>query len=119
MNAVAFSALAEPNRLRIVELLRQGPTPVGEIAERLVLKQPLVSSHLKVLSRAGLVSARPVAQKRLYELEAAPFGEIAAWTATFDALWTERLDRFETQLDGLRTSRAEPRTPTTTERGTG
>lgn len=101
MNA-AFAALAEPNRLRIVELLREGPTPVGEIAARLVLKQPLVSSHLKVLSRAGLVSARPVAQQRFYELEAAPFGEIAAWTATFDAVWNARLDRFESQLDRLR-----------------
>ena len=50
-----FQALAEPNRLRIVELLRRGPRAVGSIGEKLQLRQPQVSKHLSVLKAAGLV----------------------------------------------------------------
>ena len=64
MNAT-LTALAEPNRLRIVELLRDRPRPVVEIAKRLRLRQPQVSKHLRVLSDAGLVDVRPVAQQRI------------------------------------------------------
>ena len=46
-------ALGEPNRFHIVELLREGPRPVGEMVERLGLQQPQVSKHLRVLSEAG------------------------------------------------------------------
>jgi len=56
------SALAEPNRLKIVELLRDGPRPVGEIAGRLRLRQPQVSKHLRVLHEAGLVEVRSLAK---------------------------------------------------------
>ena len=68
MNVMTFSALAEPNRLDIVELLRDGPLPVGEIAERLELKQPQTSKHLRFLSDAGLVEVQPLANKRIYKL---------------------------------------------------
>ena len=46
-------ALAEPNRFRIVELLRDRPRPVGEMVERLGLRQPQVSKHLRVLTGSG------------------------------------------------------------------
>ena len=58
MNAT-LTALAEPNRLRIVELLRDKPRPVGEIAKRLRLRQPQVSKHLRVLSDAGVKRTTP------------------------------------------------------------
>lgn len=64
-----FSALAEPNRLHIVELLRDGPLTVGEIADRLELQQPQVSKHLRVLSDAELVEVQPSANKRIYNLQ--------------------------------------------------
>ena len=73
MNAATLSALAEPNRLRIVELLRDKPRSVNEIATRLALRQPQVSKHLRVLNSAGLVRARPVAQQRIYQLQPKPF----------------------------------------------
>src|SRR5207302_212175 len=63
-----LSALAEPNRRQIVELLRRKPRAVGEIADRLGLRQPQVSKHLRVLSEAGLVQVRPLAQQRIYRL---------------------------------------------------
>src|SRR5258705_2782312 len=94
MNAT-LTALAEPNRLRIVELLRDQPRPLGEIAKRLRLRQPQVSKHLRVLSDAGLVDVRPVAQQRIYELRAEPFNELDKWLETFRRSMSERMGRLE------------------------
>jgi DNA-binding transcriptional ArsR family regulator len=88
-------ALAEPNRLRIVELLRDKPRPVGEIAKRLRLRQPQVSKHLRVLSDAGLVDVRPVAQQRIYQLRSEPFDQLDTWLETFRRSMTDRMDRLE------------------------
>lgn len=95
MNNATLSALAEPNRLRIVELLRDRPRPVGEIAERLRLRQPQVSKHLRVLSDAGLVDVRPVAQQRIYELRSEPFNELDKWLEKFRRAAEERYDRLD------------------------
>ncbi|HVR88444.1 MAG TPA: metalloregulator ArsR/SmtB family transcription factor [Candidatus Limnocylindria bacterium] len=94
MNAT-LSALAEPNRLQIVELLRHRPLPVGQIAVRLKLNQPQVSKHLRVLSDAGLVEARPVAQQRIYALRPEPLKELDAWLERYRRLWDDQLDRLE------------------------
>jgi DNA-binding transcriptional ArsR family regulator len=94
MNAT-LTALAEPNRLRIVELLRDRPRPVGEIAKRLRLRQPQVSKHLRVLSDAGLVDVRPVAQQRIYQLRSEPFNELDDWLETFRHSMTDRMDRLD------------------------
>src|ERR1700690_2845236 len=73
MNTAFLTALAEPNRMRIVELLRDGPRPVGEIAMRLRIRQPQASKHLHVLNEAGLVEVHPVAQQRIYQLRPKTF----------------------------------------------
>jgi len=104
MNTVAFSALSDRSRLRIVELLRERPRPVGEIAQRLRLRQPQVSKHLKVLSQAGLVRARPVAQKRIYHLEAQPFQELDGWLGSFRRLWEGRLEMLDEYLQEMKAS---------------
>ena len=93
-----FSALAEPNRLEIVQLLRRKPLPVGEIAARLELRQPQVSKHLRVLSAAGLVQVRPVAQQRIYALRSEPLKELDAWLEQFRRSWDERFERFDEVL---------------------
>jgi DNA-binding transcriptional ArsR family regulator len=81
-----FAALAEPNRFRIVELLRGGPRPVNEIGASLRLNQPQVSKHLRVLKDAGLVDVEPRAQQRLYHLRASELHRIHAWLERFDQL---------------------------------
>lgn len=93
-----LTALAEPNRLRIVELLRDGPHSVGEITGRLSLGQPQVSKHLRVLSEAGLVRVRPMANQRFYQLQPKPFEELDQWLDTFRVTWEERLDTLEEYL---------------------
>jgi DNA-binding transcriptional ArsR family regulator len=93
-----LGALAEPNRLHIVELLRDGPRSVGEIAERLGLHQPQVSKHLRVLSNAGVVEAHPVAQQRIYQLRPEPFHELDAWLESYRHIWEARFDRLDAYL---------------------
>jgi DNA-binding transcriptional ArsR family regulator len=90
-----LSALAEPNRMQIVELLRREPHTVGEIVQRLRLRQPQVSKHLRVLSAAGLVEVRPVAQQRIYSLRAEPFKDLDAWLERYRRTQEERYDRLD------------------------
>jgi DNA-binding transcriptional ArsR family regulator len=75
--ARALDALGEPVRRRIVELLADGPLPVGQLADRLPVGRPAVSKHLKVLAGAGLVDHRSVGTRNLYAL--ADGGPTAAW----------------------------------------
>lgn len=96
-----LGALAEPNRLHIVELLRDGPSSVGDIATRLGLRQPQVSKHLRVLSGAGVVEVHPHAQQRIYQLRAEPFQELNTWLASYRHVWDARLDRLETYLENV------------------
>lgn len=96
-----FAALAEPNRFRIVELLRAGARPVNGIGQRLHLAQPQVSKHLRVLKEAGLVDVEPRAQQRLYALRPKPLRELDDWLAKYRALWTERLDQLDDVIEDL------------------
>jgi DNA-binding transcriptional ArsR family regulator len=96
-----LAALAEPNRLRIVELLRGGPRPVGEIGSRLRLHQPQVSKHLRVLKEAGLVEARTDAQRRLYELRPQALFELHAWLEPYRRYWSARLGALERRLESM------------------
>jgi DNA-binding transcriptional ArsR family regulator len=91
----AFAALAEPNRFRIVELLRTGPRPVNDIADRLRLNQPQVSKHLRVLKEAGLVGVEARAQQRLYQLEPKPLRELHEWIERYRRIWDERFDAMD------------------------
>ena len=95
VNATTLAALAEPNRLKIVELLRESPRAVGEIATRLRLRQPQASKHLRVLAEAGIVDMRPAAQQRVYYLQPIPFKELDSWLDTFRPTWEARLDVME------------------------
>lgn len=92
MNPVIFSALAEPNRFHIVELLRDKPRAVGELADTLHIRQPQVSKHLKVLADAGIVEVHPQANQRIYKLSPKKFQEIDAWLQKYRKLWEDRFD---------------------------
>lgn len=96
-----LSALADSNRLKIVELLRDGPLTVGEIADRLGLGQPQASKHLRVLNEAGFVEVHPIANRRVYKLRPKPFNELDAWLGSFRRVMEERYDRFDTYLQDL------------------
>lgn len=94
-----FQAVAEPTRRRILGHLRDGEQPVGALVDRLKMSQPAVSKHLRVLRKAGLVSVRVAAQRRLYRLRPEPLAELDAWLEPFRVLWSHRLDALEHHLD--------------------
>jgi DNA-binding transcriptional ArsR family regulator len=94
-----FEAIAEPNRRRILDLLRAGERPAGDLVEATGLSQPGVSKHLKLLREAGLVSVRPDGQRRLYKLEPDELAELDAWLQPFRSFWANRLDALEDHLE--------------------
>ncbi len=102
-----FTALAEPNRLRIVELLRDGPRPVGAIGAALRLNQPQVSKHLRVLKEARLVEVEPRAQQRLYGLRAHPLRELNEWLERYRRIWDERMDQLDELIEEVKGKEAE------------
>jgi DNA-binding transcriptional ArsR family regulator len=95
-------ALAEPSRFQIVELLRDGPRPVGDMVNRLGLRQPQVSKHLRVLSNAGLVGVRVDAQRRIYELRPAPLRELEAWIERYRRIWDANYQRLDVVLEEMK-----------------
>jgi len=98
-------ALAEPHRFQIVELLRDGPRPVGDLVHRLRLRQPQVSKHLRVLSDAGLVDVRVDAQRRIYALRPAPLQELEVWLEKYRRLWEGNFQRLDALLDEMKTKK--------------
>jgi DNA-binding transcriptional ArsR family regulator len=97
-----LQVLAEPSRQAILDLLRDGELPVGELTARLRMSQPAVSKHLKVLRDAGLVGVRADAQRRLYRIQPEPLAELDAWLAPYRKFWSASLDRLEEHLDRRR-----------------
>lgn len=100
-----FKVLAEPNRRRILELLRDQERAVGDLVEALEVTQPAVSQHLRVLREAGFVQVRADGQRRLYRLRAEPLRALAEWLAPYRRLWESRLDEPERHLDATHASR--------------
>lgn len=101
VDPATFAALGEPSRLRIVELLREGPLPVGTIVERLGIRQPQVSKHLRVLAESGIVACEARHRHRIYELRPGRFDAVAQWVDSFEQLWETRLDSLGTLLENL------------------
>jgi DNA-binding transcriptional ArsR family regulator len=99
--ASTFEVLAEPHRRQILDFLRSGERPVGDIVALLALSQPAVSKHLKALRQAGLVEVRHDAQRRLYRLRPAPLLEIESWLEPYRVFWNTHLDALERHLDGM------------------
>jgi DNA-binding transcriptional ArsR family regulator len=94
----SLSALADPTRQHIVEMLAAGAMSSGDIARRFSITKPAISQHLKALREARLVRVRAEAQKRIYELDPAGVGELAAWITRIRSFWSEKLDALEEEL---------------------
>lgn len=93
---LSLTALADPTRRAVFELLRAGPASVGEIASKLPVSRPAVSQHLKVLKEAGLVRDEAEGTRRVYELDAQGLAELRAW---IDGFWEETLDTFKAEAE--------------------
>jgi DNA-binding transcriptional ArsR family regulator len=95
----AYTAVAEPSRREILDLLRHGERSVNDLVARLPLSQPGVSKHLKVLREAGLVDVRADGKRRWYGLRAEPLAEVADWLEPYRRHWSDRFDALEQHLE--------------------
>ena len=103
-----FLALADPTRRAILARLARGEASVAELAAPFDMSQPAISKHLKVLERAGLITAGQEAQRRPRRIEGQPLAEASAWLERYRDIWEEnfrRLDRLLKELQGSRAAR--------------
>ena len=97
MDAV-LQALGDGSRRTMLEILRDHPATVGELADALPIARPGVSRHLRVLREAGLVSVEQDAQRRIYSINAEALIEVDEWLESYRDLWRHRLDALHTEV---------------------
>lgn len=98
-----LAALADPDRRRAIDLLREGPRRAGDLAQAIGLPAPAMSRHLRVLRQSGLVGEiHPEfdARVRIYSLRPGPMAELRDWLAETEALWAEQLSSFKKHVEG-------------------
>lgn len=105
-----FSAIAHPTRRAVLNALMEGQRSATELRRAVApgtasVSQAAFSEHLSVLSRAGLVHARPKGRERIYALSAGPLTEVFDWLKPYRAFWDERLGRLGDYLDNKGTTR--------------
>jgi len=98
----AFAALADPTRRGIVAHLARGEATVSDLVSRFSLTQPTISSHLKVLESAGLISRRRVAQSRPCRLETRPLKAVTDWLEQVQETWESSYQRLDALLIELK-----------------
>lgn len=91
-----MSALGDPTRRAIFELLRDGPRAVGELARELPVSRPAVSQHLRVLKHAGLVDDEPDGTRRLYRIDPAGLESLRQYV---DSFWTAALAGYAAEAE--------------------
>ena len=91
-----MTALADPRRQEILELLSAGPCSVAELARHLPVTRPAVSQHLKVLLDAGLVTQQSVGTRNIYRLD--PEG-VEVLRNHLDAMWQKALSAFKESVE--------------------
>ena len=102
----ALSALADPTRRRMIDLLRERPLRAGELASAFDVSAPAISRHLRVLRERGLIEEAPAprdARMRVYRLRQKPFQDLQAWLDEVEGFWTEQLDSFRALADARAT----------------
>jgi DNA-binding transcriptional ArsR family regulator len=97
-----LAALADPHRRRVIEILRSGPRPAGEIAREVGLAPPAMSRHLRTLRRSGVVEeSHPEfdARVRVYALRAGAMDDLKAWLEETERMWAAQLGAFKAHLE--------------------
>src|SRR5919106_3338434 len=104
----AFNAVADPSRRALLDAMGVGEATVGELADRLGLRQPQVSKHLGVLRAVGLVLVRVDGRRRWYRVNGQALKPVHDWVRTFERTWDARLDRLDDLLAELQSSEENP-----------
>ncbi len=115
----AFSAIAEPRRRQIIELLaRRGNLAVGAIVLALGLPQPVISKHLGVLREVGIVSVTKLGQKREYALNFHNLRPVHDWIQAFEQHWDRQLTRIQARAEQRARARSQPSSSVDNKKGT-
>jgi DNA-binding transcriptional ArsR family regulator len=91
----AFSALADPTRRAVLDLLRTGTRPAGDIARAFTVSRPAISKHLSILRRAHLVEERREGRHRLYQLNPEPLRAVDTWLDQYRQFWATSLNNLK------------------------
>jgi DNA-binding transcriptional ArsR family regulator len=94
-----FTAMANPVRRRLLELLRDGAQTAGALAAQFELSRPAVSEHLQILRRASLVREEVRGRERHYHLTAEPLAAVNDWLHPFERFWRDRLRTLAKRMD--------------------
>ena len=105
--STTFAALADPTRRAILARLVAGECSVTELAEPFDMSMPAVSKHLRVLQNAGLIVRRHDAQWRHCQIDAKPLKAVADWTEKYREIWEGRLDRLDSYLKTIKSTKRE------------
>ena len=87
----AFHAVADPRRRAVLDLLRHGSLPAGDIARKFTVSRPAISRHLRVLRGAELVREEKIGRQRMYHLNPRPLREIDGWIEQYRKFWQANL----------------------------
>lgn len=96
---LVFSALADPTRRAVLDLLRGRSLPAGQIAEEFPVSRPAISKHLRLLRRARLVSETRSSRHRVYSLNVAPLKTVDAWLNHYRVFWESSLASLKTVVE--------------------
>jgi DNA-binding transcriptional ArsR family regulator len=86
-----FSALADPTRRAVLDLLRKGRQPAGQIASAFPISRPAISKHLRLLRRAHLVNEHREGRNRFYQLNPEPLKAVDSWLEQYRSFWSSSL----------------------------
>ena len=91
----AFQALADPTRRAVLDLLRLGSQPAGQIASAFPVSRPAISKHLRLLRRAHLVREHREGRHRVYQLNAEPLRAVDSWVEQYRVFWATNLNHLK------------------------
>src|SRR6266704_7085040 len=95
----AFHALADPTRRALLDLLRQGSQPAGQIARAFPVSRPAISKHLRQLRKAHLVVETRSGRHRLYRLNPEPLKAVDSWLEQYRVFWRANLAGLKTFVE--------------------
>lgn len=93
-----FDALAHPARRALLDELRDGPRPAGELGQALDTSREATSKHLRLMATAGLLTVEARGRQRLYAINPQALADVDEWLSDYRAFWTQRLDALETEV---------------------
>ena len=109
-----FQALADPTRRAVLDLLRRGSQPAGQIAQAFPVSRPAISKHLRLLRRAHLVSEHREGRNRVYQLNPEPLRAVDSWIEQYRSFWSASLTNLKAFVEAeyaRETQTVSPKTP--------